>query len=271
MAPGDDVGVGVHREHDDGDAGRALGDEPGRLDAVEHGHGDVHQHHVGLQLLGQAGRLVAVARLADHLEALVLHGAAQALAQHGVVVGQQQPDGWRQRHSELTSFSRQRTVVPVPGAESISSEAPMTAARSRIPRMPYESGRPAPVATRPCPSSCDLERARSGRRSPTTRARCVGPGVSLDVGDGLLGDAPQLALDAERQPGRRVVDELDLEAAALLHPVQVGVERADQVLALGHVGAQVVERLPHLADDLRAPRPAASRGRRRRTLAGRGW
>ncbi len=64
-------------------------DEPGGLHAVEDGHGDVHQDDVGSQLEGQAEGLVAVGGLAHHLEALVLQGAAQALAEHPVVVGDQ--------------------------------------------------------------------------------------------------------------------------------------------------------------------------------------
>ena len=63
-------------------------DQPGGLDAVEDGHGDVHQHHVGQQLLGQAERLLAVGRLPDDVEAGVLEGAAQSFTERAVVVGE---------------------------------------------------------------------------------------------------------------------------------------------------------------------------------------
>ena len=73
-------------------SGTVLLDLAGGLDAVHLGHRDVHQDHVGLQLLGQPDGLVAVAGLADDVESLVGHRAAQTFAQHPMVVGQHQSD-----------------------------------------------------------------------------------------------------------------------------------------------------------------------------------
>jgi len=62
-----DIGGIEARHHHDG--GRELDhDLLGRLDAVHHGHLDVHRHDIGAQLLAQLDRLLAVARLADDLE-----------------------------------------------------------------------------------------------------------------------------------------------------------------------------------------------------------
>ena len=102
----------------------------GGLHAVEHGHGDVHEHDVGTQLGRQAQRLFAVGRLTHHLEALLLEGASQAFAQHAVIVGEQQADG------HAGASSRQRTVVPRSGAESMSMRAPTASARSLMPVSP---------------------------------------------------------------------------------------------------------------------------------------
>ena len=100
-------------------------DPPGGLDAVDLGHRDVHEDHVGLQLVGQADRLLAVGGLADDVEALLDHRAAQALAQHPVVVGQHQPDALRGlvviSHvgalpvAAYSGSSQTRTAVPTAG------------------------------------------------------------------------------------------------------------------------------------------------------------
>ena len=140
---GEHLLVGVHREHDaPGSSVPVARIEPGGLHAVHLGHRHVHQDDVGLELGGQAHGLLAVVGLADDVEALVGQRAAQALAQHAVVVGQQHSD----RHAASTSGRRcldgsacravQRTRVPLPGSASTARVAPMLAARSRMPRMP---------------------------------------------------------------------------------------------------------------------------------------
>ena len=125
--------VAVHGEDDDAGAGGLLADAARGLDAAHHRHGHVHEHDVGPVGDREVDRLPAVAGLADDAEALLLQRATQALAQHAVVVGQQQAHVVGLDHAVS---SRQRTVVPVPGPESISSWAPMASARSRIPSMP---------------------------------------------------------------------------------------------------------------------------------------
>ena len=64
-----------------------------RLDAVLRGHRDIEQDDVGLQALGQAQRLRAVARLADDLEVGVgQEQGPEAGADHRVVVSDQDAD-----------------------------------------------------------------------------------------------------------------------------------------------------------------------------------
>ena len=92
MAEAKHLLVGVHREHDDADVGHVLFDLAGGLHAVHLGHGDVHQDDVGLEVLGQADGLLAVAGLADDVEALVGHRTVKTFTQHPVVVRQHQPD-----------------------------------------------------------------------------------------------------------------------------------------------------------------------------------
>ena len=108
----------------------------GGLDAVEHRHGDVHEHDVGPQLGRQAQGLLAVGRLADDLEPLLLHRAAQPLAEHAVVVGEQQATAMAQVFRSCGASSRQRTVVPRSGTESMSMRAPTASARSLMPVSP---------------------------------------------------------------------------------------------------------------------------------------
>ena len=65
------------------------------LDAVQLGHGDVHHHDVGLQLLGQFDGFAAVGGLADDLHiGLRAEDHLEALADHGVVVSQQDADSF---------------------------------------------------------------------------------------------------------------------------------------------------------------------------------
>ena len=84
--------IGVHREHHDPGVGMIVADPPRRLDSVDLRHRDVHEHHIGVQLVEEADRLLAVGSLADHVEALLDHRPAKALAKHLVVVDEHQPD-----------------------------------------------------------------------------------------------------------------------------------------------------------------------------------
>ena len=57
----------VHGERQHAGTGRALGDLGRRLHAAQVAHGDVHQHHVGLQARDLLDDLAAAAGLADDL------------------------------------------------------------------------------------------------------------------------------------------------------------------------------------------------------------
>src|SRR5690606_37434027 len=130
-------------------------DESSGLDTVELGHGDVHEDDVGRELLGHGDRFGTGGGLAHHLEAVFGHRPAEPLAQHAMVVCQHQSDGHVVSLAEkIYVWARyQRTRVPFRGSDSTSRVAPMLAARSRIPRMPNESRRPAVPTGKPCPSS----------------------------------------------------------------------------------------------------------------------
>ena len=65
--------------------------------AVQVGHDDVHQDHVGLRRTRQRHRLAAILGFGHHREtAQPLAKLAQALAHQGVVIGDQDPNS---RHS----------------------------------------------------------------------------------------------------------------------------------------------------------------------------
>jgi hypothetical protein len=70
---------------------RVWGDAPhaaSRLDAVEHGHVEVHEDNVGVELGGKLDRLLAVPRAAGDLDALVeLEGERQRFHEERVIVG----------------------------------------------------------------------------------------------------------------------------------------------------------------------------------------
>ena len=65
-------------------------DAPGRLDPVEHGHADVHQHDVGPEPARRRDRVLAVGRFADDAEVgLAVEDLAQPDADERLVVGDQ--------------------------------------------------------------------------------------------------------------------------------------------------------------------------------------
>ena len=72
--------------------------------------------------------------------------------------------------------------------------------------------------------------------------------MALDVGERLLGDAPHLPLLQDRQAGVAVAVELDSRPLRSRDPADVGLEGGGHVLAVGDVGAQVVEGVADLAD-----------------------
>ncbi len=69
-------------------AGRSLADLTPGLDAVEHRHRDVHQHHVRLELLGHGQQGAPVRGGPDDLEPR-LEQPRERFGQERVVIGQQ--------------------------------------------------------------------------------------------------------------------------------------------------------------------------------------
>ena len=97
--------------------GCARDDAAGRLDPVEHGHADVHQHDVGPQSARLGDRFLAVARLADDVRlGLGVEDLAQADADECLVVCDQNG-----RHR---IGSRTRTAKPPPGRRPASRRPP---------------------------------------------------------------------------------------------------------------------------------------------------
>jgi len=81
-------GARVHGEDDDLGGGTVLANLRGGFNAVQLGHGRVHQHHVGLERLRLAHGLKPVGGLAHDVEvALALEQKPQALAHHRVIIG----------------------------------------------------------------------------------------------------------------------------------------------------------------------------------------
>ena len=74
--------------------GLGLEDLAGGLEAVEPGHGDVHQHHVRAEFLRHGDRLPPVLRLAHDLQVgIESQHHAESLADDHVVLCQQHGDG----------------------------------------------------------------------------------------------------------------------------------------------------------------------------------
>ena len=79
-------------------AGRAAGEQPGRLQPVHPRHPDVHQHHVGVVAPRPPTRRLAVGRLAHHRDALGgVQDDAEPRADQFLVVDHQHPDRGRAR------------------------------------------------------------------------------------------------------------------------------------------------------------------------------
>jgi hypothetical protein len=91
-----DVLVGVERgEHEDACALEVPvgADEPRRLQPVEHGHADVHQHDVREHSPGEVHRFAAVRRLAGELHPLLrVDEGGEAAADGGLVIGDEDAD-----------------------------------------------------------------------------------------------------------------------------------------------------------------------------------
>ena len=115
-------------------AGLRADDPPGRLDPVEHGHADVHQHDVGPQAPRLGDRVLAVGRLADdrHLR-LALEDLAQPDAHERLVVGDQDASSSdRQQDADGEAAARAAAGVEAAAVERdplAHADEPVAAAR----------------------------------------------------------------------------------------------------------------------------------------------
>src|SRR5215213_5286361 len=146
----------------EGAASRRLG--------AHHGHLHVQYHHVRARLLRQGHRPQAVRGLLDHLDvALEGEHLGHALAHHGVVVGQEHPDG-------LAGSPARGVPRWVPRAHRRPTGGRPTGGRltgSRRGRGPYPFSAWAPAGVSPWPAPAAgaprrWSRASAGRR----RRRC---------------------------------------------------------------------------------------------------
>src|SRR6185369_3097798 len=103
----------------------------GGVGAVEQRHGEIHQDDVRLQAQGGLDRGAAAGDLADDPDVgLGLEQQAQAVADHGVVVGDQYGDGHAASQSPFARLTT--TVVPRASPDAMRSSAPIERARSAM-------------------------------------------------------------------------------------------------------------------------------------------
>jgi hypothetical protein len=98
----------------DQDAGDVVGcqDAPGRLEAVDLGHPDVHQHYRRVEPLGHGDSLTTVARFRHHLDVLLAgEQHPKARSDHRLVVGDEHADAHGRRR---VSDRRARRKKPPP-------------------------------------------------------------------------------------------------------------------------------------------------------------
>jgi hypothetical protein len=89
------VVVGERGQHDDPCRRADRLDPPGGLDTVDAGQHQVHQYHVGQQILGLFDALFAARCLAHHLDIILqLKKVTQALAHNAVIVDQKNADSF---------------------------------------------------------------------------------------------------------------------------------------------------------------------------------
>jgi len=92
--------IAAGRQEHHGQARVPPVDQLHRLDPRQVGHGDVHHHHVGLELVGRATGGDAAGGLADHLDPIgPRQRAHQGPAEDGVIVDDQDAD----RHGPSSS------------------------------------------------------------------------------------------------------------------------------------------------------------------------
>src|SRR2546423_509507 len=130
-------------------------------------HPEVEQHHVRMQAIDEAQRLLAIPRLADNLEVgLGPQDRAQSFPNDRVVVHHQQPDPACLHESPFrVQAPATPPLTPAAPAGSLPS-APRPARRCYTPPTHRPGSRPAPP-----PSAARNGRASAGNR-PTPRPGC---------------------------------------------------------------------------------------------------
>jgi hypothetical protein len=84
----------VHAQHNDADVGIALDDLGRSVDAVELGHGNVHDNHVGRELFGEADGFAAIGGFADDFDSRVgLEQEPKTFANYSMIVGNEDSCG----------------------------------------------------------------------------------------------------------------------------------------------------------------------------------
>ena len=86
-------GILVHAQREDAGPRSGFAHAPGRLNAVEFGHRDVHHNHIRREFGRGFQSLAAIGSLADNLHVgLRFENAAESLPHHAMVVGQDNAD-----------------------------------------------------------------------------------------------------------------------------------------------------------------------------------
>src|SRR5947209_976596 len=152
-------------EDDDADVGEPLvgRDDARRLQAVDAGHADVHEEHVGCSPPCHADRLFAVARLTDDVDVVLgVEQGPETGPHQGLVVGQGDVD-----HDDRSTGNTARTAYPPPGRGAASRWPPNAAARSRMPGMPL----PPPTVDGPAPAPSPSSVTSTTKSSPSAEMR----------------------------------------------------------------------------------------------------
>ena len=180
----------------------------------------------GAQSLGLGHRLLAVARLADHLESVLeLEERPQPLTHDRVIVGDQ--------HADHRGSSR-RTVVPAPGRERISrssaelprallhrGQAEVTGAQLRAPG----------IKARAVVADVEYERVLLGAQA---HGDALGAGVAHGVVQRFVGDAQDVEL------GVGIQSRLAVQAPSLLSSIGTPWTRSSISACLRRVAGQPI-------------------------------
>ena len=127
----------VHGEHQHADCGPLAGNLGSGLQAVEAGHGNVHQHQIGLEPLHHRNHCKTVGGFAHDSD--LRHRFEQHTytgTHQGVVISEHNFEFHNMEGGEASNAQVNRTVQPLPGAETILTCPPTADARSRIPSRP---------------------------------------------------------------------------------------------------------------------------------------